>query len=237
MEITQSFRDLLDHNNRNLGEPLIDDKMNTRIGTTVVRFVQVSENRGKLVYVQTFSDRGQPDQNRIKEMAIKKICEEPPSELRWLLPGTYHYFHCIVNAYEKTRDTLIETEHKQDVERATFRRVLKTLSGRRFNPYSLEFDIQKKPRDTSRNLASLRLKEKLQEYRLQPEKSGLLSCSTEELELSVRTYNLLKKYDIQTVGELVYTRDFFLKGKLGGVGHVTEKELQEEINFIIEQLK
>ncbi len=233
MEVPQVFEAMFQQGDEKQGEWLKRPPNRDETGIIPVKFLKISEGRGKLVYVSRYCGFRNPiNHEQIKKRAIKGLHNKLFSSL-WKLSQEELLY--LVNSYEEICTTLINNENRECKTRAAFKRVLKTLSGRHFDPNTLEFDLEKKE---PRNLPPTHIQERLKEYRLNPEKSGHLSRSAQdELELSVRAYNLLNEHDIQTFGELVHVREFLRAGKLEGLGRKTQLELQKIIDYIIEHSK
>lgn len=225
MTISKAFKELLENNDRNRGQWL--PKSENDRNYYPLKFIEIGPNRGRVVYIQPLQIIRNPiDKDKIKQEAIKQLSAELPEQISRKEVPAY------IDVYEGIVDRLMIQEDAEHIVRRTFCRLWEALAHRHFDPETLEFDIEKwLPRD----LASVELRQKLEEYRRNPNSSALHSLSTEEIEFSVRAYNLIKEQGIQTFGELLHVKDFLRRGKVRGVGRKMQKEIEEIITYVFER--
>jgi len=216
MEIPKAFVELLNLNDWTLGEWLPRESKEGH----PCRFVRVNDTRGRLVFIaRPYRFKKPINLDHLKMTAIKEIHQRFGKYPKISQAELLDY----INSFEEIYTQLLEEAQKEHNVRMTLQRVTRTLSGRNFDPETLEFDLDKSlPSD----LATVELQKQLADYRENPrQEEEYCYRSIGELELSVRAYNLIKGQGIRTVGELRHVKAIFYKTK--GVGRITRDELED----------
>lgn len=216
MEVSKAFVYLImNHNDSTAGEWLKQGN------SYLCRFIDMGSNRGRLVYVKHYPapKRELVAESDIELMAIIELHGDLSPRLGKLSQGE---LLDLIRSYKRICSRLFEKHDEQERISHTFRKVKKALAGRRFDPETLEFDIQI---PEVSDPASIQLAEELERYWTEPIETEIANRSIEALELSVRAYNLLCRYKIETIGALIRTKQIFYQ--LKGVGPKVQSEIEE----------
>ena len=220
MEVSKAFKKLFKQGDFNKGDWFRFNEGHP------CKYVAVNSTRGKLVYVSRPTRiRNTRDHQQIKKEAVRKLHDSLSTPFSGIsLEDLSH----LVDFYEKIYDKLLKMEEEQHLIKQAFRRMSQRLSGRNFNPETLEFDLKLNKPDFQNDPAVAELRRRQEEYRAIPnlqESQLWMNRSTDELVVSTWLYKKLRAFEIWTIGELVHVKESFYQ--IPGVGRKRKEELEE----------